>query len=570
MNIRRLMKKNVKRVTALGLGLLVAGQRTANFTVNTIRLVFSSKTRSAILTLRNQSPEALCFQLNGFAWDQSTKGEMQLAPTEDIIFFPKLLTLAPDESRNIRVGPTTPFTAIEKAYRVFVEELPPLERLEDGPTGVLVLTKMGIPIFLQPTKVVQQGHIGSMTVRQGKLSFQVKNTGNVHLMEQQVRGKALSQAGDNLLDQQKAGWYVLVGSLRTHELELPKDACAKIRTLAIEVQTEGKTFQERFAVPLGSCGSWRPVRRDLSHDLITADIPDALQPADHRSRMDHPGSVAGQKLGAQAQHAIFGLTVKLIDKGEVLVVLRDEDVLARLPDLLPPTVLNLRTYRPPGLIYAQNSSALVNYSLNWSDFERFDAFSEAGVSLGGNLLAASFTRTGEGEFIRGYTSLIMDERDSLRCWVIDDHFIGTGLLGGGAFLGGISMSRDFSLAPYLFRYPSLGFAGALLTPSTVDIYVNCILLRREPCHRARSSCATCRLTPAAASRKWSSVTPKGKEVVSPIGKSGEFYLENLTAGRHPAKIEFKQACVRSCWRFRKVKRHSSTWGRCAASPSEQG
>jgi outer membrane usher protein len=34
------------------------------------------------------------------------------------------------------------------------------------------------------------------------------------------------------------------------------------------------------------------------------------------------------------------------------------------------------------------------------------------------------------------------------------------------------------------------------------------------------------------------VTPEGKEVVSPIGKSGEFYLENLTARRHPAKIEY--------------------------------
>jgi outer membrane usher protein len=36
------------------------------------------------------------------------------------------------------------------------------------------------------------------------------------------------------------------------------------------------------------------------------------------------------------------------------------------------------------------------------------------------------------------------------------------------------------------------------------------------------------------------VMPEGTEVVSPVGKSGEFYLENLPAGRHPAKIEFKQ------------------------------
>jgi outer membrane usher protein len=150
------------------------------------------------------------------------------------------------------------------------------------------------------------------------------------------------------------------------------------------------------------------------------------------------------------------------------------------PTLLPPTVLNLRTDRPPGITYSQNASAFVNYSLNWSDFERFDAFSEAGISLAGNLLAGSFARTVDGAFVRGYTSLTVDERDSLRRWVIGDRFVGTGILGGGAFLGGVSVSREFALDPYLFRYPSLGISGALLTPSTVDVYVNGILLRREP------------------------------------------------------------------------------------------
>jgi outer membrane usher protein len=36
------------------------------------------------------------------------------------------------------------------------------------------------------------------------------------------------------------------------------------------------------------------------------------------------------------------------------------------------------------------------------------------------------------------------------------------------------------------------------------------------------------------------VTSEGKEVISPLGKSGEFYLENLTVGRYPAKIDYKQ------------------------------
>jgi hypothetical protein len=56
---------------------------------------------------------------------------------------------------------------------------------------------------------------------------------------------------DSLLAQ--AGWYVLAGGVRSHALELPKEACVKIRTLAVEVHTEGATFQAWSDVQPGAC-----------------------------------------------------------------------------------------------------------------------------------------------------------------------------------------------------------------------------------------------------------------------------------------------------------------------------
>jgi fimbrial chaperone protein len=224
------------------------------FTVNPTRIMFSPNTRSTLLRLHNQSPEALRFQLSVFAWGQSPDGEMQLTPTEDIIVFPTLLTLAPDDTRNIRVGPATPFAAIEKSFRIFVEVLPPLASPKSEPPGIQVLTRMGIPVFLQPAAVMQNGHLERMTVRQGHLSFQVKNTGNVHFVEQAIRLRGFGSAEQRLFEHQLAGWYVLAGGIRTHELDLPREACAKIRALAVEVQTEWGTLQERFDVPSGSCG----------------------------------------------------------------------------------------------------------------------------------------------------------------------------------------------------------------------------------------------------------------------------------------------------------------------------
>ena len=70
-------------------------------------------------------------------------------------FQPSLLSLAPGESHNICVCPTTPLAATEETYRVFVAEMPPLETPEGDPTAGRILTRMGIPIFLQPAKVLQ-------------------------------------------------------------------------------------------------------------------------------------------------------------------------------------------------------------------------------------------------------------------------------------------------------------------------------------------------------------------------------------------------------------------------------
>jgi fimbrial chaperone protein len=242
---------------SLFLGLVLCQAEPAwssTFTVTPVRVIFSPATRSALLTLRNQSPEALRFQLSLFAWDQSPNGEMQLTPTEDLVFFPTLLTLAAGEMRHIRVGPATPFASTEKTYRLFVEELPPLATSDRTPAGVRVLTRMGIPIFLQPTHVVQQGRLEGLAVRHGTLSFQVKNTGNVHLVEQRLRVRGFGPTEESLFEHQAAGWYVLAGGVRAHALELPKEACAKIRALAVEVHTEGATFQERVDVPPGACG----------------------------------------------------------------------------------------------------------------------------------------------------------------------------------------------------------------------------------------------------------------------------------------------------------------------------
>ncbi len=221
------------------------------FQVSPVRITLSAQSKSALLSVRNESNEKLRFQVAVFAWDQNRQGEMVLKPTEDIVFFPVLLSLVPGEQRVVRVGTAGSTAATEKTYRIFVEELPPLEKAKEN--QIRVLTKMGVPIFFQPSKSLVHGQIEEMIVRRSDFSFVVKNAGNVHLLPLEVQVIGSGSTGEVLFERHVQPWYILAGGSREYRLAIPRDTCAKIKHLTVEVKMEEKTLRENFSLPPGSC-----------------------------------------------------------------------------------------------------------------------------------------------------------------------------------------------------------------------------------------------------------------------------------------------------------------------------
>ena len=223
----------------------------ATFTVNPTQIFLSGKTTTALLTLRNDSEETLRFQLTAFSWQQTPSGELSLAPTQDVVFFPALLTLGPKEERRIRVGSTVGAAEQEKTYRIFVEELPAAA----GPqaNAVRVLTKMGIPIFIRPAKETATADLRELSIRDGSLHFSLNNRGTVHFVPEKVVVRAAAANGGRVGEEELKAWYILAGGRRDFAMAIPPADCAKVTSLTVEVEFNSSVLKESLQTPGGAC-----------------------------------------------------------------------------------------------------------------------------------------------------------------------------------------------------------------------------------------------------------------------------------------------------------------------------
>jgi fimbrial chaperone protein len=249
---------SIKRATLAAISLLLSLElaqsrvtHSGTFQVNPIRITLSRQSSSSLLSVRNDSAEKIRFQIGVFAWDQNSKGEMVLNPTEELIFYPTLLALEPGDERRIRVGTDDPIVASEKSYRIFIEELPPLENSQSD--GIRILTKMGVPIFIQPSKPTVQGRLDQMGFHGSDFFFEIKNLGNVHFFPRTIRVKGAGSQGETFLERELQSWYILAGGTREYRVEISRADCERIQSLTVEVELEDKTLKENVPLPPQTC-----------------------------------------------------------------------------------------------------------------------------------------------------------------------------------------------------------------------------------------------------------------------------------------------------------------------------
>lgn len=223
----------------------------STFEVNPVRLTLSEQSTNTHLAVRNASKEPLRFQVSAYGWTQDRAGTMKLSPTQDVVFFPAMLSLKPGETRNVRVGTLASFGPKEQTYRIFVEELPPVAGSVSN--GIRVLTRFGVPLFVQAIKTqTATPRVHDLNISGHTFSFALENEGNTHFLTKRVRVQAQTVAGGVLLDQELPAWYILAGGGRNYSLDLPAKLCGATQLVVI-VEADNQPVQSVLPMSLGGC-----------------------------------------------------------------------------------------------------------------------------------------------------------------------------------------------------------------------------------------------------------------------------------------------------------------------------
>ncbi|HXE80605.1 MAG TPA: fimbria/pilus outer membrane usher protein [Vicinamibacterales bacterium] len=263
----------------------------------------------------------------------------------------------------------------------------------------------------------------------------------------------------------------LASSSRAHAAEAASEAAAGVVSIALGELGHGFEAGQRAFLELEVNG----VRKGEALVFVRGadywvDL-DALKEAGVQDRGDGERiMIEGRmviRIGSLAPHVMAEL-----DEAALLLRLTVD------PARLGKTVLSFAPPRPRNIQYRRDTSAFVNYGTTLHSNDSHALSLESGVTIGPALFSGYVSGTNDG-FIRGPLSVTLDSRRRMERWIAGDSVASGGALGGSTQIAGLNVSRNYSLDPYFVRYPTVGLTGTASAPSTLDVYVNGQLIRRE-------------------------------------------------------------------------------------------
>jgi len=183
----------------------LVGSLTANagsISVAPLRLIYTSGTVIAAITVENSGLEEALVQTETFLWSQPN-GVHKLDPTDDVVAVPPVFRLAPGAKQLVRVGLTRAFTdAEERTFRLTVTEVPTVVK----PGTIAVAVRHSLPIFVRPGSPASS----KLAVKRGAAnSLAITNNGGQHI---RIHGWRLRESSGAVLAEGTGPGYLLAGA----------------------------------------------------------------------------------------------------------------------------------------------------------------------------------------------------------------------------------------------------------------------------------------------------------------------------------------------------------------------
>lgn len=231
----------------------------SNFSITPTSLELSGNVKSGVFSVVNSGEDKLNCQIEVKEWSQDAGGKDVYTEARDIVFFPKIMTVEPNEQRAVRIGVKGPPSLKEKTYRLFVQEIPSRKKASDEKgsgkitAGLTIAFRYATPIFVKPVRPQESAIIEKTDMSKGLAKAVVKNTGNIHIKLSAVtfRGKAVD--GVELFSKDVAGWYILHGLSRPFEVTVPKELCGNLTTIEVIAQSVNFTINGTLNVQKNMC-----------------------------------------------------------------------------------------------------------------------------------------------------------------------------------------------------------------------------------------------------------------------------------------------------------------------------
>jgi fimbrial chaperone protein len=194
-------------------------------------------------------------QASLYVWTQDDAGNDRYTETEDLVFSPKILIFETNGEKMIRMGLRTPPGEKEKAYRLFIQEIPGTGKKTSGANTVVVALRFGLPIFVKPERASARVTGQKAYISGEDLHLVLRNDGNTHAMIRTVKLRGKNEKGETIFEKALNGWYLLAGATRDQSASFPNTLCSSLKKLDFTIDADGSESEGTLEITQRLCAS---------------------------------------------------------------------------------------------------------------------------------------------------------------------------------------------------------------------------------------------------------------------------------------------------------------------------